>query len=401
MGFFTSVQSHFADRATGRYIAAILVELYAAEPKVMQRFLAHIFGDESFLGSDISLTTEFSFIGAKGHWRRADLAIEVGGQLKALVELKFDDVLAPGDLDKPAQLADYISYCSKATGPRLLVLTKDPLTREENKKIEMRNGRHAYYGDLAPYLLSGDRPISKMTIDYLRELGLLMAPLDRDLLFNFLHRFVNPWEQSGKTNSKAAIAQGSAAFGSVLNNMVLIAQDITPVVQQATKSAVKRSASVDFAVQNWFRRQALEKCIAVAKKDPKTSYALPLDWTARTGGQICVYATNTLGTNVEQLRLEYGFEFDIEPRSWRTEPILVTLYAGIAGTPIRRYFNEDVPYTEKKLAWKHLGKAGGKPVIVGYLRELIREAVDQATLPAIKYPGQQRAILKRLQKLFS
>lgn len=106
-----------------------------------------------------------------------------------------------------------------------------------------------------------------------------MNDIDTGSLFRFFHRFVNPYKGSDNVFSKEQLTNGSEQFSNLLNNMRLIAQEISPSFFNL--NGLKHNATVDFYIEPWFSQRNQSAQLA---KNKETVDEVCLHAKARTGG---------------------------------------------------------------------------------------------------------------------
>jgi hypothetical protein len=247
--FFSEIQGWFkkeygADYG-GRYVGLVIEHSARADPAPFQQFLSAIFG-RRFHGENFVLSREFTFRGRNGP-RRADLAILVENQVRALIELKYRDRLAQQSGPAPAQLDDYLAYCKRNPGCRFLLLHREPQRAHDVAQIHNAGQRLAHYAALGRFLRKSHHPVSAMLHDYFQGEGLVLEPIDRDYLYRFLHRFMLPTRDTGRIVTRR-ISEGPRQLQALLNNMRLFAADVTPQLMRVTGRESARAATIDFSV---------------------------------------------------------------------------------------------------------------------------------------------------------
>lgn len=381
--FFSGVQSYFKADFAGRYIGILLTEVCRMEPTPFKRFLASSLRDARYRKGSVELRPEFAFPTRKGT-RRADLLVTLDGTPSALIELKFNDKLIPKTTVAPAQLTDYLSYCRR-NNLHFLLLSKDPPSLDELGAIGMHRQRREHFSALAACLGASSQPASRMLYEYFRDKGLVVEPLDQDVLYRFFHRFLKPWGQAGRINSQEALSEGPAQFQALLNNMRLVATSLTPKIRPARgASRTSRSATIDFHIENHFERDALKRALNREKR----GVVFEPDHKIRRGGTVSVYAMHSLAGRAKKwLYLEYGLGFRIKPGADRSlKPFIYTTVYG-------RQF--EGLYLEGNLPFSFLTKPERK----GELEEEMLKAIRKAARGASKMSGlgrEGRAALLRI-----
>lgn len=375
-GFFSQVQNWLSAEKSGdfsgRYIALILEAWSKHDPKPFRSFLNDVFGDVPRTKLEVSCEVYLD------KENRADIAIKAGDKLYALVEIKYNDSLAGETPEKDGQLDRYIKY-AKENHCHLLVLTKGPLKADEVEKLKSSNHAHKHFDDLAEHLRGGGQ-LSELLLDFFKEKGFVMNKLDPKLLFRFFHRFVNPWNKSGKANlNKGTLEQAPQQFGFLLNNMQLLAQDITERLSHIESRKTRQiSATVDFYVRPLHSRKALCKALENGGEDDDDIH---LEGSCKTGGDIFVFAKNNLGNPGHWLSLQYGFLFEVRPD--KEHKLSVYQYAELNCKGLQQWAKnenggEELWACSKADISKHLEKSDKKPALIKAFHKLIEEAVTEA-----------------------
>jgi hypothetical protein len=308
--FFSSLQRWVKNEAAsdfaGRFIAHLIAEVAQVDPKPFQRFFASVTGRGLFLQKSFRIDRELEFA-VSGRVRRADLVVSVDGSPKAIVELKYRDRLTGSEDMGDSQLADYLVLRRQLRSrPRFILLYRDLPALGEVRKIKDAGQCPVHLGALAPFLKQSDHPASSMLLDYLREEGLVIEPIDADHLYRFMHRLVLPWTGSGRINQTKSVEEGPIQFQRVLSNMKILAADITPKVRAAAGLSGGRAATVDFEIRNSYSKGRLQKAMVRAGGS-----AVDLDTSTRSGGTISIWVQNALVSAPQWLYLYYGFDFQL------------------------------------------------------------------------------------------
>lgn len=327
MAFFSEVQKWFSTGFDGRYIGKIILEWEKEDRAGFSAFIRRELGVQ--LPSGYRLEAE--------HWykpgrerRAADLAIFSDDYDTApivLIEIKWNDKLIVDRETDRAQLKDYVQYCGIHKTCHLLVLTKDALKIEELKQIEELKGRgkRCYFGNLFCHLDESSSGIAKMLLDFLQDKGVIVNNIEQKALFQFFHRFVNPYKGSNYKVSKGQLSSGPDQFRNLLNNMRLVAEDISPKFFE--QKGINRKATVDFTFYPFFSKKKLAKEIkAIEDEEFQPNVA------ARSGGEILVHATEIICKS-PTIKIEYGFRFLVKPD--KLQNINVLVYALVEGATIK------------------------------------------------------------------
>lgn len=326
MAFFSELQNWFIGGFDGRYIGKIIFEWQKEDRAGFRAFIHKQLDLKLPLG--YRLEAEFSY--KPGSERRAaDLAIfsdDYSAVPIVLIEIKWNDNLIEDRKTGRAQLTDYVQYCLEHKACNLLVLTKDSLLIEDLSEIGklISRGHHCYFGSLFSVLDESNSGIAKMLLDFLQDKGVIVNNIDSKALFQFFHRFVNPYKGSNHKVSDGQLSSGPDQFKNLLNNMRLVAQDISPQFYEL--KGINRKATVDFTIYPSFSKVKLEKAIKLLEDNEFTP-----EPSARTGGEILVHAVETICKS-PSTKLEYGLCFSVEPDKLKN--LSVSVYALINGAKI-------------------------------------------------------------------
>ena len=280
MAFFSELQNWFIGGFDGRYIGKIILEWQKEDRAGFRAFIHKQLEIKLPLG--YRLEAEFSY--KPGNERRAaDLAIfsdDCDTAPIVLIEIKWNDKPIEDRKTGREQLTDYVQYCLEHKTCNLFVLTKDSLLIKELSLIgKLRSrGQHHYFGSLFPHLVESKSGIAKMLLEFLQDKGVIVNNIDSKALFQFFHRFVNPYGGSNHKVSEGQLSSGPDQFKNLLNNMRLVAQDISPQFYEL--KGINRKATVDFTIYPYFSKGKLVKAIKSEENDE-----LRPDPSARTGGK--------------------------------------------------------------------------------------------------------------------
>lgn len=311
----------------GRFVAQVIKQVAIADPKPFQQFLSEVTGDRRLLSSGFRVAAEEVFTAGRCTCR-ADLAVYVGETLLLLVELKYRDRLAPATNESSSQLSDYLRLCrSLRSNPRFLLLHREALDASDVRRIKAAGQAVAHYGELVPHLRRSNNPLTGMLLEYLREEGMVIDPIETDHLFRFLHRLVMPWGGGGRINITSQIQQGPIQFQRLLSNLRLVAAEITPDMRKASRQENMRSATIDLAVVNCFEPGKVRAELSKSSKLP-----VELSANARNGGKIYVLAQSALINRGNWLYVSYGLEFLL----WKGKSPEIYSYAEFLSPEIRR-----------------------------------------------------------------
>lgn len=393
MAFFSEVQRWFSAGFDGRYIGKIILEWQKEDRAGFIAFIHKQLGIK--LPSGFRLEAEFGY--KPGHERRAaDLAIFPNAydvMPLVLIEIKWDDKPIEDRKTGRAQLKDYVKYCRLHKACNLLVLTKDALRVDELDQIgELRDrGQHCYFGNLFPHLEESGSGVAKMLLDFLQDKGVIVNNIDRKALFQFFHRFVNPYGGSNHKVSEDQLSNGPDQFKNMLNNMRLIAQDISPEFFEV--KGMNRKATVDFSFFPYFSQGELSKAL-IKIKDEDENDEVALDPKARTGGEIYIHAAETICRS-PWTQIEYGFCFTVEPS--KSQDLSVSVYALVKGAKIKQ---SDTYTSQEGAAVKKCVYDGKKKnEIVNVFKSEIKKAISSGInkkLVKPKVAHQLKIVLKGL-----
>ena len=389
MAFFSEIQNWFCTGFDGRYIGKIILEWEKEDRTGFASFIRKQLGVK--LPSGYRVAAEFGY--KSGEMRRAaDLAVfsdECDTAPIVLIEIKWNDKPIEDKKTGRAQLADYVQYCLAHKTCNLLVLTKDSLRIDELSQIGRLNGRgqHCYFGSLSPHLEESKNSISKMLFEFLQDKGVVVNDIDPRALFQFFHRFVNPYKGSNHKVSGGQLSSGPDQFKNLLNNMRLVAQDISP--QFYALKGINRKATVDFTIYPYFSKGKLVKAIETQKDEEFRP-----DTSARTGGEILIHAAETI-CKTPWIQVEYGLSFIVEPD--KLQDMNVSAYALVKGTKINW---EDTHSSRSGVIVKKCTYDGKrKQELVEILNGEIKKAIDITLEKQLVTQGLARKLLSILKNL--
>jgi hypothetical protein len=210
-----------------------------------------------------------------------------------------------------------------------------------------------------------------MLLDYFREEGLVMAELDEDALYRFLHRWLNPYGGSGRITSKDALSDGPAQFQAFLANMKLISEELSPWLRTDDDGRRRRLPTVDFYVQPELRVDSLRAIVNRAVKEGE-----PTVWAPRAGGQVWIYAQSAVGNTNNFTNIEFGFILGIAPD--RAHRVAVSQYARVSAQDFGR--NGEVPNREKAIPFNLVANPERRGKLEERFREMIYECAQEARL---------------------
>ncbi|HJW75886.1 MAG TPA: hypothetical protein VJ787_09485 [Thermoleophilia bacterium] len=375
--FFGSLQRLFKNNADGRFLAQILGVLAEHDPEPLRRFIVGAFADNPVKwpkGSMVTANSEgfFRTPNAKGRW---DLEIVINGAERVRIEVKFDDSLTPGQLKKELE-------AGTKNGSHFLLLTRDPISSDEREALNKGGTRaaHKFFVDLALFLSDDTRDgrgrPSELFLDYLKERGLIMEPVDVDALERFVYRMFLPWKGS-KRNQTQALVDGPEQLTALGRNLALVAADLHPYISRAATK--QTSASIDIWQTPYFTLKGLRREIGAAEENRDEE----LNPEQRAGGYFSVTASHSLGHARNFLYLKYGFSLE----AWKpgAKDFRVKTYAMIEGTEVTRnkVKNEGSRWVfseEKSVTTKQLQQMDGyKPFFIKRFAEHALDVIRKTT----------------------
>lgn len=331
--FFGQIQSLLLNKASGRYLSQLIRVVVEHDPDPMRRYLRDVFPDrlDGFVDpparAKISAECEESLYSKKGDVGRMDVTVRVNGRPYVRIEIKYDDRPVEKEIGDQLQLKKYISWC-KHESCRLLILTKNPLSTADRILLAKHSSfvAHKFHASLGPFLAQSEKLPSVLLLDYLQDKGLVMNKVDTKLLYSLLHRLLN---HGGAKVSTAELRDAPAQLSSLMHNMALIADDISPKICKG-KGAKNRKPTIDFGIEPWYTLKGLRATIEANSK--KESACLGSRY--RDGGYAWVSARHTLDAPSNYLQISYGFA--IYPVSNRARKLQINQYASIWGTEITK-----------------------------------------------------------------
>jgi hypothetical protein len=176
--FFRFVQSHLHNDCKGRLLALILRELGRQEPEAFLRFVRSVALAAHHVKAIKAGKAQFETERFYTPRRRADLAVLVDGKEVLLVEVKEDDVAAPGNSE---QLRDYLAYVfGQADPPHFIHLSRYSPLQSRSALDEVRSSnlvhdlryRHLFEAIREHELsVKENTPLSRMVREYLEDIG--------------------------------------------------------------------------------------------------------------------------------------------------------------------------------------------------------------------------------------
>jgi hypothetical protein len=395
--FFSTIQgwvkSEFGPDYGGRYVGVLIQQVFTFDSTPFRNFFSEITGNALFQSKSVRIKSEEQFQ-VKAGARRADLVVYIDEEPKLLVELKYRDRLIKKSGTKPAQLTDYIELCrTLPSKPQFLLLHREPQRAEDISQIKRARQRMSHYLALASHLQRSSHPASALLLQYFREEGLVIEPIETNHLYRFFHRLILPPRGSGRINKTSEIVEGPLQFQRLLNNIRLIAADITPRLRTATGSNSTRAATVDFTVSNKYDATSVRKIMAGIKG---TSF--DIDGRARCGGIVDVWAQNVLPSSDGWLYLVYGIEFSLA----KGKNLSADIYAGFLSPEIRKASDSDL-WDHRCLCIETLPirslRATDKSDVDSTLVYLIRRAARSTLKSRIIRDRRKLSTLNRLKNL--
>lgn len=394
--FFSAVQS-WVKRTVGssfggRFVAQAIKQVAHVDPKPFQNFLSEITDDQRLRSTGFRVEAEEVFLIGRRKCR-ADLSVYCGETLVLLVELKYRDKLAPASENGASQLSDYLHLCrTLQSKPGFLLLHREALNPSDVRKILAAKQSVAHYGELVPHLRRSKNALADMLLEYLREEGMVIDPIEADHLLKFLHRFVMPWGGGGRINVTSQIQQGPIQFQRLLSNLRLVAAEVTPDLRAAARQDNIRSATVDFSIVNRFTPAKVRTALTRAG-----SRYVDLSANARNGGQIFVWAQSALINRGNWLYVSYGLEFLLR-KGRRPE---ICSYAEVLSPEIKRHpkaYDWDGPF----MSYSKLGTRRIRDWSGGELEKSFRLHIRKAARSTLKAKAvadrKALRILRRLSK---
>jgi hypothetical protein len=191
--------------------------------------------------------------------------------------------------------------------------------------------------------------IAHMFYDFLRDKGLIMQEIDKDLLYKFFHRLVNPWSGAGKIQALSFAQGGAGNFQQLLNNMSVVSNSMARVL-----SSSNRKPNIDFSIEPKIKTNNKKLREAVEAKE---NYDVP--YKDRVGGRVWVFATSTLYNNNDSgggnwLSIQYGYFFEVTPNS--AKDINSYLYAQVSSKTLDMLDENDFRFTSSEIESKDLAK---------------------------------------------
>ena len=386
---FSSLQSWFVADNHGRYLALILAEISRHRPNLMVGLVRRHCDLGDRMPSKFTISNEYSFAGKRSQ-RRADLALfEAGAKTPCiLIEIKYKDRLLHEGKSKESQADDYRHWKRAGKGARDVLL----ISRESLIEPDLSVAR---WTDVAHFLKNSRHPsdLVKSLVLYLEEEGLVMNNVDGGALLGFWRRTLFGWAATGAIGTNLA---GPNAFGQMLNNMRLLSGRFEPMVKEAWHAAGvsvdgndantrRKIATIDFSV-HYETNPALKRLV---EKD-----GFKLQKGAIKAGTLYVFARHAIGNGKTWIRLEYGFDIQLSPKSTILKPPPTFIYASVEGDALK----VEPPYEYKKIAFSKVTKNAERSSdeLEHRFRALISSVLSE-TIEKAKYklkPQQSKAMRK-------
>ncbi len=342
--FFGQLQSLLENKSSGRFLAQLLKVMVEHDPYPIKAFLRHTFPGpikgfpRLLMTSKLTAECEAPLHGVDGSGRM-DVTIFANQVPYVRIEIKFDDKLSEQESGDQLQLKKYINWCQQEPC-HLLILTKNPLNQTDYELVEKNRPRveHRFHADIGQFLEQAKSLPSKLLLDYLRDKGLVMNKINIPLLYSLLHRFLNPWNGAGKV-ATSRLREAPAQLTALLQNMALLADDITPKINRGP-AAKNHRATIDFSVSPYYATSGVK---SVLKNNP-TDEEVAIESRYRRGGVVWVSARHSLGTARNWLNIDYGFW--IEVKSSKGKDLEFGQYASIGGMEIRKNRSKNADESE-------------------------------------------------------
>lgn len=366
-GYFSAIQSWFSEKNEGRHLALILRETGKWHPEAINNFVSESLGLSKRELRKCIYETEYTFNGKKGY-RRADLAVIPFGRNEpiALIEIKYRDKPLCETDDKPAQLEDYAFWKSQDSDHRhVLVISREALN---DSRVVIRRWR-----DFAHFMRRHvvDSELVAMLIEYLENEGVVMQDINERALLGFMKRILCADRGAGMLANNL---DGPTEFSALLQNMRNMASTFDGNFKRAWEEAgegvenhnASRCATIDFFVRNKIFENKADNIIKVDGF---------IDNSAKNGGSLIVLARYSFGHGHGQwLRISFGAEFFIEPKSSVNIPPKANIFAEIYGGIL--WEKDEIILKSKKVSFDKL--VGNAEKNTGKVEEDIRALLVEA-----------------------
>jgi hypothetical protein len=363
MGFFKSIKTWLNQNYGGRYVSAVLRELFLSDPKIASRLFE----------KSISFKTAELEVSLRRYWphlkreRRADLALfDEQGRIVGLVEVKYED--QKNDRNH-AQLSDYIKFSKSYhanPGVPVIVLTKSPLPASETSLIE-RNSKIVScisYGDIVRRLQDQDfkSAVPSMVIEYFKEEAFMFNPIDADalelLMINALN--IRYGHGRGRKYTHSNVINAPRALESLITNTEIIGDRIHSFMDGQRARPITRF--------RFFPKIAPSK-VELAKKD-LTEYRGIQAARISAGALNVYYPYHLYDGDTWRGNFEFGFYIDMDVD--RKEALKTSVYASVW------FGNDDDPEYSKKVNLQKLTEDNALKIAVDVSRKTLRDTFDQS-----------------------
>jgi hypothetical protein len=318
-----------------------------------------------------TMDIEFEFH-RRGRKRRADIAIFDGDVTESpvcLVEIKYDDQASDRN---GAQLKDYIGYCASNRETAFLCLTQYSMPARSRAPIY----RECLFSEFADelHLRNGEFSPSMLLIDYLREKGLVMEPIDIGALGRLMNRLFNSRYGAGRQQkNRFMIRDIPETFRATMTNVDVIGSEISRNLR------IRRVPVIDFEVIPWVypNRVVSSREIASTKESRKiTGRPRQVDGRARAGGVLYAFAQSYLRGGARRrgtMGVDYGYRFEIDPG----EKVQCFLYGAVWGDGIA--VNSELNDTRFE-SLRRVGPRilGSRTACIEAIRQTLRKAAREA-----------------------
>jgi phosphoglycolate phosphatase-like HAD superfamily hydrolase len=324
--FFFTIQNHLSNKWSGRLLALILRELGRQEPDSFSQIVRILLNSKRYLSGNrrrvirdgrAQYEREWAFRGAQGR-RYADLVVLNGGTPIIIFEIKEDDAQASRNSEQLDDYLDYIrkNYTSNNT-PAFVHLSLYAPSKEAFDKL--KRAQHdgfvaidARYRLLHEALDSFDKPIARMLVEYLKEIGVTayrVIDLDRDqnALTFYLVQMLGFRSRTGfgRLQSASAVVRIPKLLEILVGNLNFVGDWL----QEANRDLIARRPIPRFRPEPHYNIKRLNATAAQIALSGKTVSALP-------GAEYIVDAGNVW--HYTQARLNGGKNNDgpLGPGDW-------------------------------------------------------------------------------------
>lgn len=334
--FFSDIQNKFTQAFTpgssnlsdyqGRYVGHLIHAISQHRPSVLEVLAGRHHAGATRCEPEYRYSADVN--------RIADLALFHEGAATpfALVEIKAND--ASNAEHNDSQLRDYLAWARQkgTTGRRVFVLTQFPLPSSTRKLLgqfpdlarELPLDRYA--AALASRGELRDSELISMFLDYLRDKGLAMTPIqpaDVSALHTFLaFSFLPHLAYQGRLTSTERVAGGPKVFAALVQNWQLLAGRVADSQRMAGgNQETRRSRPVVKFISNPLYAEGA---------DLTENADVPQRFKKKQGGTWFIYARSVVdGVKSKGLYLEYGLELKISKgtRDDRSPSFTVSLYS--------------------------------------------------------------------------